>query len=463
MTKLISYIAIFVVLGQQAESANKLFKPFSDLVAKTFRTHYSPSENSKASQQLMAAVIFQAGGTYVGNGGDVAICETANGTTYTMLDILEGEQYLTYPKNRWGGKTHFEIAGDVLFQMRTMVPARVQSYLQKLHQYEKENQISLRTEKLVDLPDSSVTVIPENCNIDQVALQLQDRDFEGKKIYVAAKYWKRMNELSRAALLVHEIVTEDFFLSGHRNSFFSRKLVAALFSQEFVEFTKKNIFSHSQELQEVLGLLFYDLFGLKSHPFKGLNVMTLPETFSQASGRLKINFKGPYEIKMRKYHLKYQTPLAQVIDYQGFPERLVGNEMTTSAKLVVEMNNEHAIVIFPKIIELKKNSNGLEIRRLVLNRSQISEIVQPSPLTAVDEVFFTTKYFIQVTPTAIINFTGMRPLAIPVRKGAADHSGSGSSFDHLFYTPQTSSYDLCEAGVARNTNCVDSLLGRFDW
>lgn len=152
-----------------------------------------------------------------GNGGDVVVCESADGSkTYELLDIYETRE------------KHFL---KLDFNISSKTPEETALYqVGKFDEYSKyydiENKIEsfmsrvvFVNEVLEDIPDSYETYIPNNCSLEQIAINYQDG-----RIVVNQFLWNSLDINNRGALILHEIFYEDFLASGFSNSIAARQL-----------------------------------------------------------------------------------------------------------------------------------------------------------------------------------------------------------------------------------------------
>jgi|GEM_PF-4141073 hypothetical protein len=74
--------------------------------------------------------------------------------------------------------------------------------------------------------DSYEAFFPKNCKVEQLAVYKDASNNE--KLYINYDLYKYMDELNKAALILHEAIYKDFRSSGDKNSLRTRRLVSRL-------------------------------------------------------------------------------------------------------------------------------------------------------------------------------------------------------------------------------------------
>lgn len=167
----------------------------------------------------------------VGNGGDAVVCRDAGGaiTTVELLDFYEARVARGQKLNL--GDSTLPLADKVdlaLDRMLRFSAYRTQMFKTWAGSFESER-ILLPNVKLVDIPDSAHIVVPNGCEIEQIAIQ-RDPQFEGDKRYTISKdLWDRLDTDNQAGLILHEIVYRDLKIT-QRNSISTRYWTSALAS-----------------------------------------------------------------------------------------------------------------------------------------------------------------------------------------------------------------------------------------
>ena len=83
---------------------------------------------------------------------------------------------------------------------------------------------------LPPLDDSHEIVVPKKCKIERLAL------YQGSKILLDGSLWKKMNNINKAALILHEALYKyDRQLKGAKDSRNARKIVAKFMSNQKLE------------------------------------------------------------------------------------------------------------------------------------------------------------------------------------------------------------------------------------
>jgi hypothetical protein len=83
--------------------------------------------------------------------------------------------------------------------------------------------------RLDPINDSGHIFIPAGCKIEQVA-----NFYNNEKVFIVSDYYKKMDNLSKAALIVHEALYWKERLSNVDNSRYTRRVVGAIFDRNFI-------------------------------------------------------------------------------------------------------------------------------------------------------------------------------------------------------------------------------------
>ena len=172
----------------------------------------------------------------VGNGGDVLVCEHAGGKrSYQMLDLYQAvnDYGLTIDM---GPSTHDHRAmvEFVLNRLALLQPYRARMYFDIYKNFWNEADFK-KGITLVDVPDTGAQAIPSNCHLEQIAVQRSPGEMmPGLKRYIVnLDLWNAIDEVSKATLIVHEIIYNQMLkTSCVASSAFVRYLTAHLGSSE---------------------------------------------------------------------------------------------------------------------------------------------------------------------------------------------------------------------------------------
>lgn len=163
-------------------------------------------------------------GNESGNGGDVLICkDTSSGkTSYEILDLYEAKEFYHFiPDYGPKGLSFMEHVQFVLDRFARLDPDRARIYLNTIKEFSKP-QYYIAGIQLQDIPDSQHLYIPSDCKIEQIAVQNPDTFPPRPKFVVNKDLWMKLDEVNRAALLLHEAVYKEAIESGATDSIRAR-------------------------------------------------------------------------------------------------------------------------------------------------------------------------------------------------------------------------------------------------
>ena len=212
---------------------------------------------------LMALLPFAAearldSGNTVGNGGQIVSCRTPQGLQSSMaFDLYEGKVLFRYSYDKFKGLDPKVVAIDLARKIDKSIggsPRGLESVEGKTR-FVLENLTFLPPGTgLIATPDTGEFVFPKNCDV------VQTINFRSnQKIYVDSDAWNQLDEVSRAALYLHEAVYWHLREGGvEKDSRRARKIVAYL--MEGLELTPRALleipsrqqlqFCHSLEQNE---------------------------------------------------------------------------------------------------------------------------------------------------------------------------------------------------------------------
>lgn len=166
----------------------------------------------------------------VGNGGDAIVCRKGRDLrSAVLLDLFE----TSLPSASWQGSRD-DIAKAVFKRLALASPEQAKHYERRWK--ELPNELELRDGvALVDIDDSKHVVTPteKGCAIEQAAVRRNILGDNGKRFTADKAIWEKMDERSKAALLLHEIVYEHLYKLGETDSVKARQLTSYLLSADF--------------------------------------------------------------------------------------------------------------------------------------------------------------------------------------------------------------------------------------
>jgi hypothetical protein len=173
-------------------------------------------------------------GHETGNGGDAVVCFDGDGQidTVEMLDIYEAKT------DNWGFSFKMGNAKDFNEKVQQSIDIFKQKVPQKGMLYQDYydsffSETSFKIVNLVDILDSKHVFFPIGCEVQQIAIHREPK-FSGQSRYIInKKLWDKMDDLNKAALVLHEIIYRDSYENGNRNSVSSRYLNGWALSDQF--------------------------------------------------------------------------------------------------------------------------------------------------------------------------------------------------------------------------------------
>jgi hypothetical protein len=232
-----------------------------------------------ATTLLMTTAPAIAGGANAGNGGDGVVCVQPDGTkTVELLDFYEARTQLqgNSPSGMLApqvpsGLSVEQIVKLFIGRLAKVSPNRAQEYQKKADAFLKDipeaNPLKpitatfIPNAKLEDIPDSEHIVIPDNCKIEQVAIQkdlpLRKREF----LYTIDKdYWDLMvdGNVSKAGLILHEVIYGEAIALGQPNSIPTRYLTALIAADALRDMSDRQIY---ELFKNDLGFAYFEAHG----------------------------------------------------------------------------------------------------------------------------------------------------------------------------------------------------------
>lgn len=286
------------------------------------------------------------GGRTVGNGGDVLKCEANGSFTYTILDWYEGIEIRNLNLNL--GESHLGFDEKIqiaLNRLQRVSPKRAARFQLILANFFNETKW-LTSGTLIDVPDSDHILLPNNCQILQIANQSTPVLSTDKRYVIDFKLWQELNDDQKVALVLHEIIYKEALEDGHRNSISTRILNSLVLSKE-LEAMSVNEFTN------VLKIL-----GFKTAEVQGIEVSLESDFLFYQNGNLKkanVIDGSLVEIKNNRVALKGEVQFFET----GAIEKL------TPAGPMKFVLNEDSFNVLPFPIWFFENG---KIRSLILNR-----------------------------------------------------------------------------------------------
>lgn len=167
------------------------------------------------------------GGYEQGNGGFLISCSerSAFGKGVFSVDRIEGQ--LLYSFTPASSLTHMKNEMDiihyVLDKLAVINPHRAGLYQNWLQEMVSAQEF-VENASFTPLPDSSTTVIPNECRQEQAAIFITEPSSKKLRFLFNKKLWSQAAPLDRAYLLMHELIYREAVLpeNRHKNSVAAR-------------------------------------------------------------------------------------------------------------------------------------------------------------------------------------------------------------------------------------------------
>lgn len=212
---------------------------------------------SVISSYLWARSSIQSGSGHVGNGGDVVFCKSGAPFSIELLDLYEAQYFQSSYQVDLSGSTLSEKVDSYLEKLAKHSPLRSKTYREAYKDFFKQI-FWVKDGVLVDIPDSSHLVLPKNCELKQIAIQINDESIPNKKYIIDKNLWDQLGLDSKVALIFHEIIYTEALANGHENSRKVRKLNSWILSTEF-----QNV--QSDEFNLLLSEMNFPLYRLNAN------------------------------------------------------------------------------------------------------------------------------------------------------------------------------------------------------
>lgn len=165
---------------------------------------------------LFYSVLSLAGGDWVGNGGNVISC----GNSLRLLDYFEADEQRRIPLEL--GPNHMSFQQKVyyvLHRLEDVNPTRAKMYKKWFRTFDEETQWFF-VGKFLPIRDSGVVIIPEECEIKQVAMQRPNAlIMPGDQRYVIdLRLFEKLSEDDKAGLVLHELIYREAIELGIASS-----------------------------------------------------------------------------------------------------------------------------------------------------------------------------------------------------------------------------------------------------
>lgn len=167
----------------------------------------------------------------IGNGGKIVVCSDVQRPEHMQLvDLYEAQLLRGWTaKVPSGAKDPVALAGLVIERIKTVNPTRYERYRGFLSTFLSEARF-VSGQELVDIPDSDHPAYPENCKVQQAAIQRSPLTTNDPRYVINNDLWMKMDLTNRAALVLHEVIYREQILVDVNTSATTRFINSALWA-----------------------------------------------------------------------------------------------------------------------------------------------------------------------------------------------------------------------------------------
>lgn len=200
-----------------------------------------------------------------GNGGDGIYCRTSS--SIELLDYYEARVLRGVVPNLGGANlSTVEKVKLAINRLEKFDSQRAEAYRSKLTTFFAETKF-LSGIMLTDVPDSLHLVLPNGCEIHQVAIQ-KEPEFAGDPVYVVNEdLWRLMSSDNQAGVILHEIIYREAISRGHLNSIKTRYYNSIISSNLLGEPSFRNYAELMRRVNLPFSFRWYDLTGNRKLEF----------------------------------------------------------------------------------------------------------------------------------------------------------------------------------------------------
>lgn len=202
----------------------------------SLETLYSKTADYLKSPQRVQRVTRMGG--MDGGGGNALICQEKGKFTTQLLDLYEAEQLDIEremgPAPDFIGKIEY-----VLKRLENVSYARSHIYRAMIADLLTKDTQWVQNSVMPMIDDVKLTTFPRGCLLVQVAVQrpLEQKNIPNARTYIIDReLFQLLDEDSKAALLLHEVMYREARFSGKEDSIFTRHMVGLISSREILKY-----------------------------------------------------------------------------------------------------------------------------------------------------------------------------------------------------------------------------------
>lgn len=198
-----------------------------------------------------------------GNGGDVLVCDEADGKkSYKFFDVHEGKkldfEFNLGPKD-WTVRQKVE---EFLKRLHVLSPLREKEYgeraMKLLANIEEwsNNPVEVRLkdvhftmDRLIDIPDTGRTTYPENCEVKQLVIQAEPKLSTDRLYQINIPLFKELDNDSVAMMITHEAILPEAFANSQKDTRMARYMNIVIASGQLATMTEKAWYEHLKMIE----------------------------------------------------------------------------------------------------------------------------------------------------------------------------------------------------------------------
>jgi hypothetical protein len=193
---------------------------------------------------VLTSSAFAKGGE-VGNGGDVFQCQNSKSV---LVDIYEAQAERGIKLDLGGPRLDLFSKIDLAIKrLERLSPIRAKMYHDQAHNFFNEASLIPNAE-LAPIEDVYNWATPDGCVLKQIAVQHVPQFPLDKRYLVSKDLWDTLDEDSKAALILHEVIYREGISLGFTNSVSVRYLNSLIFSHELDKVTPTDFATTLQEI-----------------------------------------------------------------------------------------------------------------------------------------------------------------------------------------------------------------------
>jgi hypothetical protein len=186
-----------------------------------------------------------AGGGEVGNGGDVFQCQNSKNV---LVDVYEAQAQRGITLDLGGPRLDLFSKIDLAIKrLERLSAARAKVYHDQAHNFFNEAAL-IPGAQLTPVPDVYNWVTPNGCVLKQIAIQHAPEFPQDKRYLVSKDLWDTLDDDSKAALILHEVIYREGISLGFTNSIAVRYFNSLLFSHQLDQATAQDFVPILQSL-----------------------------------------------------------------------------------------------------------------------------------------------------------------------------------------------------------------------